>query len=244
MLRTYLVIFSFLFLLPNAHAQVIKAEKSNNYKAVISNYDSNHISVAGGFIVSAVAPEDGRVIMDKDEATGSFFLRLNKGIGDNSKPFTIFIRDSNKNSYTLLVSPANVPGNNIILQPIVNNTKEMVAGKSLRRNEVITFIMEHMILNKPMKRCRTDSSRKLIKLWKGTKFYQVKRYQCGRYIGRVFSLTNISNKPIRIVEQEFYKMGTVAVSISKEGLEAPKLLQVQAKETADVFVIEEVSRGS
>ena len=104
--------------------------------------------------------------------------------------------------------------------------------------------MENMILNKPMKKCRSESSRKYIKLWKDTKFYQVKTYQCGQYIGRVSKLTNAGNKPIRIAEQEFYKLGTVAISISKEELLASKILQIKAKETADIFVIEEVSYGN
>jgi conjugal transfer pilus assembly protein TraK len=235
MLRPYLIIFSLIFALPSANAQIIKAEKGNSYKAVISTYDSNRISVDGGFIVSAVAPQDGRIVMDKDEATGSIFVRLNKGFGDNSTPFTIFIRDSDKNSYTLLVTPANVPGNNITLEPVRLKSESMV-GKSLRRNELILFIMENMHLDQPMSKCGSETSRKQIKLWRDTRFYQVKEYQCGKYTGRVFTLTNTGQKVMRIAEQEFYKPGVVAVSVASQALEAG--------DTAKIYVIEEASYGN
>jgi len=241
MLRIYLIIFSLFALSFGASAQSIKAQSDSSYKAVISNYDANRVGIKGGFITSVTGPKDGRVVMEKDEDSGTIFLRLNKGASSNNDPFTLYIRDAKKNDYTLLLSPAKVPGTHVFLEPSV---KEVIQNsymqKTLRRNELIQHMMSKMIAGNSISRCEEKSYRKLHKLWKGTRFYELKTVTCGKLRGRVYDLINMSDKLIRIAEQEFYKLGVLAVSISKAELIGNK----QPETSARVYVIEEVSNGN
>lgn len=241
MLRIYLIIFSLFALCGGASAESIKAQADNSYKAVISNYDANRVGIKGGFITSVTGPKDGRVIMEEDEASGTIFIRLNKGVGSNNDPFTLYIRDSKKNDYTLLLSPAKVPGTHVYLElakkEVVNNS---FMHKTLRRNELIQHMMSKMIAGESISRCEEKSFRKLHKLWRGTRFYELKTITCGKIRGRVYDLVNMGDKMIRIAEQEFYKLGVVAVSISQAELVGSKQPQASAK----IYVIEEVSNGN
>ncbi|MDR8345441.1 conjugal transfer protein TraK, partial [Acinetobacter baumannii] len=50
-------------------------------------------------------------------------------------------------------------------------------------------------------------------LWKESKFVLLRRYDTDGMYGEMYQLTNLTNKTMNLLEQEFYRKGVSAVSI-------------------------------
>ena len=66
-------------------------------------------------------------------------------------------------------------------------------------------------------------------LWEGTRFVLTAQYSDRSLIGEKYRLTNISKNQIRIVEQELYRQGVIAVAIEN--------MQLDPRQSTNIYVI-------
>lgn len=201
--------------------------------AKISNYDSNRIRIAGGYISTAVGPNNGIISIDKDDNQGQVFIRINN---PNSKRFTLFITSATGKSYSLLLTPRSMPGQSIILKPRfqVKHSKTKPVGISHRVSD-IKYMVRTISNNDIPKHCDLKEKSIIIPWWKNSKLFLTQQMNCNEWIIDKYLLTNTGLSDMMIAEQEFFHDGVVAVSINHTYLSAT--IPLHQNESTVVWVI-------
>lgn len=213
--------------------------------ANLSRSDPNRIRIAGDFITMAVGPEDGRIAIEKDEKQGQIFVRMNPGQGvDRDKAFTMFLTDSKGRDYTLLLKPSSMGGQAIIVRPrtAAQIDPRRPVGVSGREATLKQLVRAAATDDVP-RRCEVVEEAREVRLWEGASMRLDRSMRCAEFDVERYTLTNTSDKPSRMAEQELYGRGVAGVAVERLYLSPAGVISLDPGKSTMVIVVRSASHG-
>lgn len=219
--------------------QILDAIDAESLVARISDHDPNRIRIAGGFITAAVGPQNGRIAIETDDKQGQIFVRVNENAPDKHKAFTLFLTDAEGRDYTLLLKPADISGESLIIRPRADRVQARRPVGITAREARLKRLVRAMALDDVPRRCRLSEADKRVPLWKGADFHLLRIMHCGDFEVERYRLTNTGDKPIRIAEQELYSNGVAAVSVERMHLNTEGIVSIPPSNSTMVIIVRE-----
>jgi conjugal transfer pilus assembly protein TraK len=230
------LIFSLLLLAgTSAQAlQVVDAVPGQNAFARISAKEITALRIQNGQIRSVFAT-DGELTITKDEETSQMFIR--PVVLD--KPINLRVISRAGKTYNLVLQAVDIPQEDIEIRepaearpsPYGDNprTTTSLLYKSVRS------LITGMALEKPPAHMTFKPARKEFRFWDLTRLELIGLYNERDLVGEKYTLSNQGKDLIRLVEQEFYREGVVAVSIEDH--------ELTPGQTTFVYVVREQGNG-
>ncbi len=204
--------------LPAYALKTIDAQDKQTYYADGSAHDLNNISLENGRL-RRILGNAADFIVEKDDKTGQFSVRFR----DAKKTSSVTVIADDGRTYTLVLKPVDKPAENFVIRdPMLIHKKKVDSGKKDQLEQAVRDLTLTMAGAKvPNSHVFSDDNQRIeeLMLWQGTKFFRVSTYESGNLRGDKYRLYNVSDKPIRLAEQEFFKDGVIAVSIQTHELD-------------------------
>ena len=182
-------------------------------KVVLSNRDINRVLVAGDKIQSINGPAG--LYTAKNDAVGSAYIGL---YGDAT--FTVFASTLKGHNFSLLVTPREVAGRTVILEPTTPSLLTARFEETESYQKVLVAMISSMINNEAIEDYAYSEARKPQK----TDFYgmadikPIAFYRGSHLLGIVSEIKNKSKTPITLKASYFYRSGVRAVALSNQTL--------------------------
>lgn len=223
MLRIILGALAFAVSFTCSALQVVEPVEGVNLLVKISAKELTRLYVTDGKIRAVIA-NDGELVVEKDAELGQIYLRPVK----LDKPLNIRVITNSDRTYSLLLQPVDIPQEDIqIKEPAgVRNRPD---GKASDYAASIKGLITEMASEEVAPGVDMKAVNKEIALWEGTKFVHTAKFRSHGLIGDLYRLHNIGKDQIRIVEQEFYIKGVLAVAIEN--------LILDPGQATDVYVV-------
>lgn len=227
---TNAVLLSALLATSSASAYQLKdADEGIPVHGFLSLNEPSRIAVDGAKI-RRVLKVDGEFTDAKDEETGAVFITPT-----TPKPLNIFVLDDQNHTYQLLLQPKDVPSENIVIRDRKSGSGRSAAIEKKTTN--YHRLIKNMVLalatdDRPAGIDIADVFQE-VPIWNEARLVLHNIYRGRSMAGERYSLTNISNAPMVLQEQEFSRKGVLAVSIENMNL-APG-------ESTNVYVVREKS---
>jgi type-F conjugative transfer system secretin TraK len=180
-------------------------------KVVLSNRDINRILVTGDKIQSINGPAG--LYTAKNDAVGSAYISL---YGDTV--FTVFASTLKGHNFSLLVTPREVAGRTVILEPTTPSLLTARFEETESYQKVLVGIISSMINNEDIEDYAYGEAKKP----KKTDFYGIADikpiafYSGSHLLGIISEIKNKSKTPITLKPSYFYKPGMRAVALSSQ----------------------------
>jgi len=196
-----------------------------------------------GVLDAKTNPGGALIVQPLDNRGEASVIPVRGAGGTGDKPVSIFV-DTAKATYTLVLIPAEIPSDTIVLHDRQAESRRNAAasvtkgsnGASSKRaanyyREIKRFVLT-LEGSEESPDLNIKSVHEVVGLWPEAKFVQTERVSGDDTLrGERYLLTNISAKPMRIDERELYAPDIVAVAIEKADL-APK-------EATAVYIVRE-----
>lgn len=205
--------------LATSHAlQVIEPTEGQNSFVKISAKELTRFAVEGGKIRSMIV-SDGEIAIEKDEDRGQVFIRplvLNKPI--NAR----FIVSSGR-TYSLVMQAVDIPQEDVIIKDGGLRTErpstaaERAGGNNFEKS--LKTLVTAMAAEEPPTNMDVRQANDEIGLWEGTRFVLTSVFTDRNLVGEKYRLYNTGHDRIRVVEQELYRKGVLAVAIENMTLD-------------------------
>ena len=211
--------------------QVIEPVEGVNSFVKISAKETTRLAVENGKIASLIM-SDGDLYVEKDADRGQMFIRplvLNK-------PINVRALLASGATYNLVMQAVDVPQEDVIIRDSlsVDRSDKGASAKFGRspstplaksvRNLVAAMAQESTPMNVDVRPINQEMA-----LWEGTKFVLLATYTDMGMVGEKYRLTNVSQQQIRLVEQELYRKGVIAVAIEN--------MQLDPRQSTNIYVI-------
>jgi conjugal transfer pilus assembly protein TraK len=191
--------------------QVIEPVEGVNSFVKISAKEQTRIAVENGKLLSLIATE-GELAVEKDSDRGQVFIRPVK----LDKPINIRVIPSSGKTYSLVLQAVDIPQEDVVIRdpaaPKERAKEAAISSKNTEFKAAIKAVINAMTSDDPGIEKR-DVNEELA-LWEGTRFVKRATYTDRFLTGDRYELFNVGKDPIRIVEQEFFVRGVVAVAVS------------------------------
>jgi len=210
--------------------QTVDPVEGHNAFVKISSKETTRIVIEGAKIRSLIAT-DGELAVDKDEERGQLFIRPTV----MNKPINARIISSSGATYNLVMQPIDIPQEDVVIREPFDKrgpkegdraSKKGAAGSAAK---TVKGLMSAMALDEPPNSVDMRPTQQELTLWEGTRFVMTAVYTERDLVGEKYRLTNTGKAPIRMVEQEFYRRGVVAIAIEN--------MQVESGQSTYVYVI-------
>ncbi len=180
----------------------------------ISKRELTRITISGGRI-NKMWGLSKSFLVKQDDAKGELYVGLKGASEELSKASSFFLQDDFGNTYTIIVTPYDIPSETVTLNPL----KRMVNDPKLKNTPLLKKIKE---LVKAMANIRPEKFgvKKVntpVSLWKEAKITHLDSYQGDEVIGDRYLLKNVDSKEMILEEAEFTNFGknTLAVAIEE-----------------------------
>lgn len=225
--------------------QILDAIDAESLVARISDHDPNRIRIAGGFITMAVGPQNGRIAIETDDKQGQIFVRLSAAAqeAESDKAFTMFLTDAEGRDYTLLLKPADISGESLIIRPRADRVQPRRPVGITAREERLKRLVRAMAMDDVPRRCTLSEESRRAPLWKGTDFRMERAMRCGDFAVERYTLTNTSGVEIRLAEQELYGDDIAAVSVERMHLNHAGVISLDPGRSTMVIIVRESPHG-
>lgn len=94
-------------------AQFLPVADCDSVSATVSSDELTRFSMADGGRISRIWGPDDRFIIEPDKDSGQVFMRL---LDERKDPFSVFVKDDAGATYTVLIKPAAMPADSVVLQ--------------------------------------------------------------------------------------------------------------------------------
>ena len=210
--------------------EVVPAEGQNAF-VKISAKETTRIYIDGGKIRSLIAT-DGELTVEKDEDRGQLFIRpaiLNK-------PINVRVIAGSGATYNLVMQAVDIPQEDVVIKEPASFRVAVAAenskgkrGASSSMDKQVRALVAAMALEEPPNTIDMRPTRQEFALWENTRFVMTAVYNERELVGEKYTLTNTGKTPMRLVEQELYRKGVVAVAIEN--------MQLESGQTTNVYVV-------
>jgi len=211
--------------------QVIEPVEGVNTFVKISAKETTRLAVENGKITSLIM-SDGDLYVEKDAERGQLFIRplvLNK-------PINVRALLASGATYNLVMQAVDIPQEDVIIHDalIAEKGKNNAAAKnglppSTPLEKSVRNLLNAMAQETPPSSAEVRQVNQELALWEGTKFTMTATYADRNMVGEKYRLTNTSKSQIRVVEQELYRKGVIAVAIEN--------MQLDPRQTTNVYVV-------
>ncbi|MFC1659306.1 type-F conjugative transfer system secretin TraK [Pseudomonadota bacterium] len=232
------ITFLFIFLpIKKAQAEQIKTlSNDSETTAIISNYDLSRVKIINDKI-KTIRYNNGELSVAEDNELGEIYIRpTNTGTRKN---INLFLISERGNVYKLLLVPKKVPSEQIFIkhrnsyadwtgQGNNNNNYQSLNFDDPYKSTIITLI-KSMTSREPLSNFTIEERNDKIKFRRGLKLKWEISYLSNNLTGEIFSIKNISKKPITINEEDFLTRGILAVKVDK--------LTLNPKEITSLYLV-------
>lgn len=222
------------------HAEeIFQAKTGQSINATISKTDLTRVQVSGFSIVKAFTATSVKV--KKDQATGQLYILPSP----HTKTFSLFIADSNGDTFNLILTPTkNKVGDSIVILPDLESLKrykkeELKANFTKKQSPYERTLIDliqimYLGLNEDNGiSYSVTNSATVMPLYKDLTIILTSSYSNDTLTGYVYRVTNTGKERIDLDESDFYTKGALAVSI-----ETPIL---NVNQSTRVFVVNDAS---
>ena len=209
-----LLLAAFSLLSTSAFAlQVIEPVEGVNLFVKISAKEQTRLAVENGKILSLIATE-GELTAEKDTERGQIFIRPVR----LDKPINIRVIPASGKTYSLVMQPVDIPQEDILIRdsaaPKDRNKEAVIVSRNTEFNTAIKSLILAMTTEESVTGIERTEANQELALWEGTRFIKRSVFKDSFLIGDKYELHNVGKEAIRLVEQEFYFKGVVAVAVS------------------------------
>jgi conjugal transfer pilus assembly protein TraK len=174
----------------------------------------------------------GELVLECDKDKGEIYI---KPVAAGAKPINLFV-SSGKATYTLILKRVDMPSDTIVIvdrtlrQPLAT-TSSRVGGPAPNHERALKAMLFAMAGDEVPSELRVEEVIRPVQLWAEARFMLLTTYEGQGLAGEKYRLTNISQDPMVLTEEEFDRDGgdVVAVSIENHHL--------GPGESSNVFVI-------
>lgn len=214
--------------------QVVDVVDGRTVPVKVSLKELNRISMADGARIDHIWGAEDRMRVEADKASGQLFVRV---IGD--KPFSLFVRADNGETYTLLAAPTDVPAETVFLRPPYHSGQSAgAADRALPFTKRIERLMSALGRNALPEDYTARPATEIVPLWEEVQLERKTIYTGDTLTGEIYSLTNLTQEEMRLDERELRHLPghpVAAVAIDKHRL--------RAHESTDVFIVRIMRRA-
>ncbi|HHC71855.1 MAG TPA: hypothetical protein ENK54_03080 [Thiotrichales bacterium] len=202
-------------------SQRIRLDGEGTPTARIAAGEPSILSVEGGRITK-VWVSAAKATVKADEDSGQVILQP-VGLG-KTQPFSVIVKDDHGRVHTVVLRPARIPGETIVLVP--RRQRDMRARRraidweaSQPYERTLVELIRRMALGRLPEGYEAVPMRRAVPLWEESEMHLVTRYLGGYLSGEVYRLRNVSEAEMRLAEREFYREGVLAVAITRPVLQ-------------------------
>lgn len=208
-------------------SQIKVASDGSEIAGKISIRDVNRISLIGDRVKSTRTSMWGYEFSNDTDSGDIYVKSLPDNIGD---PLNAFIITEKGYTYKLLLTPSDVPSEQIFIRnPEISNDKAEGGLKVSYEQEVIE-IMKAMRSGSNLKGFKIITVRKRESLLDDLSATRRVEYISSKYSGLVYEIRNKTKEAMTLSEGQFNRRGVKAVSLSSSSL--------KAGERATVYIVE------
>jgi conjugal transfer pilus assembly protein TraK len=204
--------------------QIVDVSDGVTAYAKIASDELTRISIADGRIASWYVPK-GKLVIEKDAKGGQLYVRPL----DRAAVVSMFINSGSGATYAITMQPVAMPSESVVLRE--GGPRKSPAAIE-RPGSLVTAIKE-LMLTMASDRIPLDlevhESGQEFRLWQGSRLTLVRSWLGQTLMGERFDLINTNSTPMRLLEQEFFKPGVLAISV--------ETLNLAPGDTTRVFVV-------
>lgn len=207
----------------------------------VSRDELNRLSIIDGRI-KRMHFKTEEMDVTKDDVNGQAFFTPK-----TDKTISVFVTTQRGATFTMVLQPVpKMPAVNLMVQetqatpsagaPGQQVQKEATLGvlSAMNYEQAISTLIYAAATSQSLPGVSEQSVNQSIPLWQGTSFTHVRTLQAaGMRLGE-YRLANVSKSPIRLVEQELYKPGVLAIAVEQHVLDPG--------EATPVFIVMEDQR--
>ena len=177
---------------------------------------------------------EGQLIVEKDEHTGSIYVRL----ADPVRPVNLFITSDAGRTYVLVLQPVDMPADTVLLRDRAARpaAEPSALEKSGSHEKMVKAMIIALAIDQILPDMELRQGGREVALWREAHFLLERSYLGRSIAGDRYRLTNVSGTPMRLAEAELYKAGVLAVAIEQLNLapgEATNVFVVREREAAE-----------
>lgn len=191
--------------------QIVDPVEGHNAVVRISEKETTLLRIENAKIRGMVFTE-GELIVDKNEAAGTAYIRP----GVLTKPINLRIESSSGALHNLILQVTDIPQEDVVIREPAKESQALPAGSSYA-NQIKALVVA--MADPGNTKFAPQRKNQPVALWEGTGFVLVATYKNRMMVGEHYELTNTGKSQLRMVEQEFYRRGVLAVAIEKMILE-------------------------
>ena len=201
----------------NASAlQLLDAVPGQTLYAKISMREMTRLSLESGRI-KTIPNIGGELIIEADKDNGQVFI---KPAADTTKPINVFLTDEAGVTYGLVLQPLDMPMESVIIRNKAAASQQ--ARQAQNRSEPYLQQLKNLLLAmyNPVwaNGMEVRDKEQEIGLWKEVRFVLKQTFADGNLVGEKYEMTNISEKPLRLAEQELLRKNVELVSFESLNL--------------------------
>jgi len=207
--------------------QVVDVVDGKTVPVKVSLKELNRISMADGARIDHIWGAEDRMRVEADKTSGQLFVRV---IG--AKPFSLFVRADNGETYTLLAAPTDIPAETVFLRPPYHSAQSTgAADRALPFIKRIERLMSALGRNALPEDYTPLPAPQVIPLWEEVRLERKTLFSGDALTGEIYTLTNLTQEEMLLDERELRLLPghpVAAVAIDKHRL--------RAHESTEVFV--------
>jgi conjugal transfer pilus assembly protein TraK len=211
-------------------AQYVDGADQRIGQATMSLNEQNRLSVDGRNIVSVVPSQAGLLLTRADTSTGTLYFSLKNPALTST--VTLFVTDDKGVTYRVLLQPRPVASEDIVIRPAVTKTAGapgLVGKTSNYQKRTKNLIIAMANPDQSDGYAQVIDVNTEIPLWKEARLVLAKKFIDVELVGEMYRLTNVSDTPMTLVEQEMFRKGVIAVSIDT--------MNLAAGESTDIYIV-------
>jgi conjugal transfer pilus assembly protein TraK len=181
----------------------------------------------------------GRFVLEKDDQAGEIFIRLL----DPSllRPVNLFVKGE-RGTFGLVLQPVDMPLETIVLRDrgeslaVAQGVSDTPFPKNTSHVRAIKAMWLTMAGDTVPRDVQVRAMNREVTLWKEARFVLDRVYVANTMVGELYTLTNVSQQPMVLAEQELYRDGVLGVAIQEHQLrpgQATAVYVVRARTQAD-----------
>lgn len=211
--------------------QTVDPIEGHNSFVKISTKEITRLFIEGGKIRSLIAT-DGELAVEKDEERGQVFVR--PIVLD--KPINVRVIAASGATYSLIMQAVDVPQEDVVIrEPAALREPAGAASRATSgrggegRTGAVRALVTAMALEEPPAGVAMQPMNRELALWENSRFVLTGVFNERELVGEKYRLTNTGKTALRLVEQELYRKGVVAVAIEQ--------MQLEPGQTTSVYVV-------
>ncbi|WP_018694124.1 TraK domain-containing protein [Algicola sagamiensis] len=187
-------------------AQNFKVKDGDEVNIIISRQDVSRLAVAGKGRLKKVWSPKGYLDLKADKSQGEAYFKASPTAPGT---FSFFARDDLGNTFTIVATQKMVPSQTIFLEPknTISSKFESNRFKQQSLKSQVNQLFKSMFMGTALRGYDIHDENEDVLIWKETDIKLVQSFKSHHFIGEVYIVKNMTNKPLHFHESEFFEFG-------------------------------------